>query len=153
MLLKPGTFADMLIVIQTSLTKEEAWEILPLATRQRLYGLLPPAPEGRPHNFDVHPCKTLYKDNITKEIKAWQEDLKEGKETKKWREEALQAGHDRSQGLWDDWKEAHREETWGPRQDENEEINEDAPEINESENGNDAPEHNENESGKDVIMS
>lgn len=114
-----------------------AWGLLPLATRQRLYELLPSALEGRPHNPDVHPLKSLYDQNILAEIRAWQTDLKDGKETKKWREEALQAGQDRSLGLWDDWKEAHREETWGPRQDENEEMKDDAPEIADSEDGND----------------
>lgn len=106
-------------VLQVVLRKEMAWALLPLETRQRLYELLPPAPEGRPHNPDVHPLKSLYSKNITGEMRAWQEDLKDGKETKKWRDEALQAGQNRSLGLWDDWKEAHREEVWGPRQDEN----------------------------------
>lgn len=110
-----------------------AWELLPLETRQRLYELLPPAPEGRPHNPDVHPLKSLYQKNIVSEMRAWQEDLKDGKETKKWRDEAMQAGQDRSLGLWDDWKEAHREETWGPRQNENDETKADEREDSDGE--------------------
>lgn len=132
---------DTLTADQIVLRKEAAWEDLPLETKQRLYELLPKAPDGRPHNPEVHPLKTLYANNIKGELHAWQEDLKDGKETKKWRDEALKAGQDRSLGLWDEWKETHREETWGPRQDENEEVEDDAPEIDDSEDG------------KDVVMS
>jgi hypothetical protein len=98
---------------QIVLRKEAAWSLLPLETRQRLYELLPTVPEGcPPHDPNVHPLKSLYQERITAEFKWWQDDLKDGKETKRWREEALQAGHDRSLGLWDDWKEAQREATF-----------------------------------------
>lgn len=125
---------------QIVLRKEAAWKTLPLATRQRLYDLLPRESEEQPHDPDVHPLKSRYSTRIMSEVKAWQDDLKEGKETKKWREEAMQAGQDRSLGLWDDWKEANREQTWGPRQAENEESKENEPEID------------DNEGEKDVVM-
>ncbi|CZT18760.1 uncharacterized protein RCC_04604 [Ramularia collo-cygni] len=115
--------------ISAVLQKEMAWELLPPEARQRLYELLPEAPEGRPHNPDVHPFKTMYLERIKTESENWHNDLKDGKETKKWRDEAMQAGRDRSLGLWDDWKEARREETWGVRQDENVEKEDDKPET------------------------
>ena len=55
----------------------------------------------------------MYKPYIEEELRRWQEDLKDGREGKKWREEAMQAGRDRVQGKFDEWKEAEREEYWG----------------------------------------
>ena len=37
----------------------------------------------------------------------------DGKEAKTWREQAMQAGKDRAEGKWDDWKQQQREEEWG----------------------------------------
>jgi hypothetical protein len=85
-----------------------------LEARQQLYTLLPPPQEGEPeHNPDVHPLKSMYKPYIEEELRRWQEDLKDEREGKKWREEAMQAGRDRVQGKFDEWKEAEREEYWG----------------------------------------
>ena len=55
----------------------------------------------------------MYKPYIEEELRRWQEDLKDGREGKKWRDEAMQAGKDRVQGKFDEWKEAEREEYWG----------------------------------------
>ena len=62
----------------------------------------------------MHPLKTQYKTYIEEELRRWQEDLKNGREAKKWREEAMQAGKDRGEGKFDEWKEMQREEYWGP---------------------------------------
>ena len=47
--------------------------------------------------------------------------MKDGREVKKWREEAMQAGKDRTDGKFDEWKELQREEYWG-KQDENAKV-------------------------------
>lgn len=134
--------------VQRILSNEAAWDLLPQETQQRLYDLLPKVPEGRTHNSDVHPLKSPYKRHIEREIKWWHDDLKDGKETKAWRDDAMKAGQNRSAGLWDDWKEAHREETWGPRKDENEVIKEEKLET--ITNG---QEVEDSEAGEDAIMS
>ena len=107
---------------QTILRKEDSWALLPAEIRQRLYELLPAPRDGEaPHNPDVHPLKTRYKPYIEEELRRWQEDLRDGREAKKWREEAMQAGRDRVRGKFDEWKETHREEYWGAP-DENAEV-------------------------------
>lgn len=96
------------------LRKEEAWETLDFQTREHLYSLLPAPQEGEPeHNPDVHPLKSHYKSHIEEELRRWQEDLKDGREGKKWREEAMQAGQDRIDGKFDEWKEMEKEQYWG----------------------------------------
>ena len=69
----------------------------------------------------MHPLKSVYKSYIEEELRRWQEDLKDGREGKKWREEAMQAGQDRVEGKFDEWKELEREQYWGKQavQDEN----------------------------------
>ena len=100
--------------MQAILRKAEAWSLLPEQVRQNLYALLPAPLEGeKPHDVDVHPLKTRYKSYIEEEVRRWQEDLKEGREAKTWRESAKQAGKDRLDGKWDDWKEQQREANWG----------------------------------------
>jgi hypothetical protein len=70
---------------------------LDLETRQRLYSLLPPSTnEEFPHNFDVNPLQSQFGKGIEKELRKWQDDLKDGRDTKKWRDEA---GWER-QGEW-----------------------------------------------------
>ena len=76
--------------------------------------MLPAPKDGEPsHDPDVHPLNTRYKQSIKEEIQRYQEDLKAGWETKAWREEAMQAGKDGSDGKFDEWKRAQREEYWG----------------------------------------
>ena len=84
------------------LRKESAWETLDLETRQRLYSLLPPSTnEDMPHNLDVNPLQSQFGRGIENELRKWQGDLKDGRESKKWREEAMQAGRDRASGAFD----------------------------------------------------
>lgn len=76
--------------------------------------MLPPPQEGEPpHNIDVNPMRTMYRPYIEEELHRWQDDLREGKETKTWREQAIEAGRERESGVWDEWKEAQRELDWG----------------------------------------
>ncbi|KAK3684660.1 hypothetical protein LTR37_020061 [Vermiconidia calcicola] len=109
------------IVLKALLRQDDAWTLLPQETRETLYSLLPEPQDGDPpHDPDVHPLKTHYKPYIEEELRRWQEDLKDGREVKKWREEAMQAGKDRAEGKFDEWKEMQREEYWGkPEEQEN----------------------------------
>lgn len=67
-----------------------------METRQRLYSLLPPQPEDQPpHDPDVNPLQTPLGKEIEDGLRRWQDDLREGRESKKWRQEAMQAGRDR----------------------------------------------------------
>ncbi|KAK1083533.1 hypothetical protein LTR33_003204 [Friedmanniomyces endolithicus] len=96
------------------LRKEGAWDTLTLETRKRLYALLPaPRPGEPPHDPDVNPLKTPLRPYIEEELRIWQDDLKDGKETKKWREEAMLAGVERREGKYDEWKESERERNFG----------------------------------------
>ncbi|KXT14419.1 hypothetical protein AC579_8358 [Pseudocercospora musae] len=102
--------------LSTILRKEGAWEVLTPETRQDLYAMLPAPREGEPaHDIDVHPLKTRYKQYIEGELRRWQQDLIDGKESKKWREAAMRAGQERAEGKWDVWKEQQRENDWGQR--------------------------------------
>lgn len=107
------------------LRKDEAWALLPPEERQKLYDMLPPPREGEPqHDIDVNPMQTMYRPYIEAEVRRWQDDLREGKETKAWRYQAIEAGREREKGVWDEWKEAQRELDWGV-QDESGKQNED----------------------------
>lgn len=87
---------------QQVLRREGAWETLDLQTRQRLYSLLPPPTnEDMPHNFNVNPLYSPFGKGIENELRKWQDDLKDGRESKKWRDEAMQAGRDRESGVFD----------------------------------------------------
>ncbi|KAK0932787.1 hypothetical protein LTR29_015639 [Friedmanniomyces endolithicus] len=100
--------------IQTSLRREGAWDTLSFETREKLYALLPAPRQGEPpHDPDVNPLKTAYRPYIEEELRIWQDDLKDGKETKKWREEAMLAGVERREGKYDEWKENERERNFG----------------------------------------
>lgn len=95
------------IDIVSILRKDDAWILLPQETREMIYLLLPAPREGEsPHDLDIHPLNTKYKPYIEEELRRWQADLKDGREGKKWREEAVQAGRDRKAGKFD-------EEYWG----------------------------------------
>lgn len=83
------------------LRKESAWETLDLETRRRLYSLLPPPiNEDMPHNLNVNPLQSQFGKGIENELRKWQDDLKDGRESKKWRDEAMQAGRDRASGAF-----------------------------------------------------
>ncbi len=102
------------------LRRDDAWILLPQEVREELYSLLPEPQEGEPsHDPDIHPLNTVYKSEIEEEVRRFKEDLTEGREQKKWRDEAMQASKDRLDGNFDDWKEMQREEYWGKREAEN----------------------------------
>ena len=83
------------------LRKEGAWDTLDLETRRRLYSLLPPPNnEDMPHNLNVNPLQSQFGKGIENELRKWQDDLKDGRESKKWRDEAMQAGRDRASGAF-----------------------------------------------------
>ncbi|KAM3423270.1 hypothetical protein BST61_g711 [Cercospora zeina] len=94
------------------LRKEAAWETLPVEARRELYSLLPSKPGGGDYDINVHPLKTPLRAHIEEEIRQYQDDLNEGKETKKWREEAIQAGQERASGVWAEWQDKMREDDW-----------------------------------------
>jgi hypothetical protein len=79
------------------LSKDEAWDTLDLPTRQRLYALLP-APSGgeAPHDPTVNPMQTDHAEAIEFVLEKWQSNLKDGRETKKWRDEAVRTGRERA---------------------------------------------------------
>lgn len=87
---------------QQVLRKESAWDTLDLETRQRLYALLPAPADGEPpHDPNVNPLETQLGKAIEDELRKWQDGLKEGREGKKWREDAMLAGRDRTSGKFD----------------------------------------------------
>lgn len=102
-------------MLQIVLRDEAAWNTLPKETREELYRYLPKLPGG--YNIDVHPLSTSLQPYIEGEIRLYQTDLNDGKETKKWREEAMKAGMERSSGSWDALKEQQLEEDWGKIED------------------------------------
>ena len=96
------------------LRHEAAWQTLPFATRSKLYALLPAPLEGEaPRDLDVSPLDTDLKQYIEGAFRQYQDDLKEGRETRKWRSEALEAGEMRRKGEFDAVKEAEREKWFG----------------------------------------
>lgn len=95
------------------LSKDDAWSTLPLETRQHLYTLLPePRPDQPPHDVNVNPMHSWLRPHIDNALRNWQNDLKAGRETKKWREEAMRAGRDRLEGRFDEYHSASRAERW-----------------------------------------
>lgn len=78
--------------IVSMLRRDDAWIALPRETREHLYTLLPAADESEPpRDPDVNPLHIQrLKKYIEEEARRWQEDLKEGREVKKWRTEAMQ---------------------------------------------------------------
>ncbi|KAF2207002.1 hypothetical protein CERZMDRAFT_102848 [Cercospora zeae-maydis SCOH1-5] len=98
------------------LRKEAAWETLPVEARRELYSLLPSKPGGGAYDINVHPLTTHLRAYIEEEVRQYQDDLNEGKETKKWREEAIQAGQERASGVWAEWQEKMHEDDWGKRE-------------------------------------
>ncbi|GIZ46101.1 hypothetical protein CKM354_000924000 [Cercospora kikuchii] len=109
---KVGKAADL----PTVLRKDSAWETLPVETRRELYDLLPPKSGGEAHDININPLKTDLRSYIEEEIRSYQDDLNDGKETKKWREEAIQAGQERASGVWAEWQDKIREDDWCKRE-------------------------------------
>ena len=98
------------------------WDALPLEKRQELYSMLPePADNAGTHDPDVNPLVTEYRPHIEEALRKWQDDLKDGKEDKKWRREAMQASVDRKEGKFDEYKASERERYWGVK-DEGEDV-------------------------------
>ncbi|KAK6427922.1 hypothetical protein LTR95_015939 [Oleoguttula sp. CCFEE 5521] len=82
--------------LPTMLSQPAAWSTLPLPTRQHLYSLLPPPGAGEaPWDPEVHPMDTKLRSHISAELNVWQGDLRDGREVKKWRDEAVGAGRKR----------------------------------------------------------
>lgn len=87
-----------------------AWETLSAEKREELYSYLPSIPGG--HNIDVHPLHSSLRAQIEEEIRVYQADLNDGKETKKWREDAIKAGQERKSGAWDEHQKQRQIEEW-----------------------------------------
>nr|POE46182.1 hypothetical protein CFP56_73561 [Quercus suber] len=85
---------------------------LPKAVRQGLYDQLPTAGTGS-HDIDNNPLHTAFRPYMEDAIANWQGDLREGRESKKWRQEAIDAGTQRESGKFDEYTVAHKEEWWG----------------------------------------
>lgn len=85
-----GKVPDLAAMLQS----ENAWSTLPRETREHLYALLPPADDSESERDpDVNPLLIArLKPYITEELTRFKEDLKDGKETKKWRADAMQVG-------------------------------------------------------------
>ncbi|KAF2770752.1 hypothetical protein EJ03DRAFT_350049 [Teratosphaeria nubilosa] len=136
------------------LTKPEAWSALPLSTRENLYSLLPaPDPEndGARHDPDINPLESKFGEIIREELQIWQEELRGGYETAKWRNEAVEAGRERLEGNYDEWKDAAKEEQWGRLEDEENEAPEEAEGVLD---GNDNDEDGgANDEGSESVLS
>jgi hypothetical protein len=84
--------------------------------------MLPVPQEGeQAYDTTVHPLHTPLKPYIEEALKEWQEDLKEGRETKKWRDQAMQAGASREAGEFDEWKASEEEKWYGGKENDEEE--------------------------------
>nr|POF17766.1 hypothetical protein CFP56_13178 [Quercus suber] len=94
------------------LDNEKAWMTLPKALRQELYSQLPTI-GNESHDIDINPLHSALRPYMEDAIANWQEDLREGRESKKWRQEAIDAGRERERGKFDEYSEAHKEEWWG----------------------------------------
>ena len=95
---------------------EEAWSVIPSEQQQILYSLLPPPSGGAqslPLDHSVHPFKTEYAPYIKHFLHEWQNDLREGRNTQKWRKDAELASGERAAGVFDDVLAKDREEKWG----------------------------------------
>lgn len=112
--IRPLKHMNSLTKTQEILRKPRAWDTLPLEKRQQIYSLLPPPREGdQPYDPDVNPLDSSLGKDIEEELRRWQSDLKAGKETKKWRDEAMQAGRDRMSGKFDVVMRAERDRRRG----------------------------------------
>lgn len=55
---------------------------------------------------------TWLRPHLDNALRGWQGDLRAGRETKKWREEAMRAGRDRADGKFDDYMDEQRADLW-----------------------------------------
>ncbi|KAH9832818.1 Elongator subunit Iki1 [Teratosphaeria destructans] len=136
------------------LTKPEAWSALPLDTREHLYSLLPaPDPDnnGARHDPDINPLESKFGGIIREELQVWQEELRNGYETAKWRNEAVEAGRERLEGCYDEWKDAAKEDQWGRLENEENEVPE---EVEGARDGNDRDEDGgADDEGSEIVLS
>ncbi|WPH03478.1 Hypothetical protein R9X50_00635800 [Acrodontium crateriforme] len=101
------------------LRKEGAWNTLAEHTRREIYMLLPEPRASEPdHNVDVNPLDTRYRPYIEEEARIFLLDLKDGKEGKKWRDNAIEAGAELRAGKFDEWAAMDKDEKWGAIPDE-----------------------------------
>ncbi|KAK5155644.1 hypothetical protein LTS14_005905 [Recurvomyces mirabilis] len=99
---------------QTLLKKPGLWDALPLEKRQELYAMLPTPADGQtPHDPAMNPLRSEHHFYIEEALRKWQDDLKDGKEEKKWRQDAMKASVDRKEGKFNEWRAAERERHWG----------------------------------------
>lgn len=97
---------------QDVLDNDKAWMALPKPVRQDLYKQLPTV-GPHPHDVEINPLHTALRPYMQDAILSWQEDLREGRESKKWRQEAIDTGKERESGKFDEYRIAHKEEWWG----------------------------------------
>lgn len=71
--------------------------------------LPPPREDEAPWNVDINPLNTRLGPYLEDEILIYQQDLKDGKETKKWRNDALQATQARRDEGWDEIRKKQRQ--------------------------------------------
>lgn len=64
---------------------------------------------------DRHPLQTPLKQHIIWFIRKLQEDSDEGRTTKAWMRDGMEASAQRAEGKFDEWKEKNREEYWGQK--------------------------------------
>lgn len=87
---------------------------MPEETRRAIYTLLPEPRANEPaHNIEVNPLDTSYRPYIEEEARLFQDDLKDGKEAKKWRDDAIEAGAELRAGKFDEWTAMEKDEKWG----------------------------------------
>ncbi|KAF2016528.1 hypothetical protein BU24DRAFT_422876 [Aaosphaeria arxii CBS 175.79] len=104
------------------LLEPQAWDSLTPADKTELINLLPPTQANkdllslieagetdipRPKEF------TISYDPFRSDIARFQNDLRNGRRTKKWQADADQAMIDRANGTFDEWKEREKELWWG----------------------------------------
>lgn len=70
----------------------------------------------------MHPFKTEYAPYIKHFLHEWQSDLREGRNTTKWRNEARLASGERAAGMFDHVLAKEREERWGAKVEEEEKV-------------------------------
>ena len=109
MLNQPTSILGKTDLIQ-ALDHDSAWDLLPRHAREHLYTLLPlRTVDTPPWDPDVHPMHTEMRPYIEETIRQWKEDLKCGRETKKWRDSAIIAGMERVEGKFEEFRRAERD--------------------------------------------
>ena len=99
--------------------------------------MLPGPVDGEsPHDPAVNPLRTDYHSHVEEALRKWQDDLRDGKEEKKWRQDAMKAGLDRKEGKFDEWRAAERERYWGVK-DEGDDEKENGRKAADEEDGDD----------------